>query len=107
MGDLNASPDEGNALKKGIVDLLNHPRVNNKFTPSSKGGALLSPTNEYGKYHTAFWKLRADYVLPSIDLNVIDSGVFWPVAGEALNELMLDRKSSSDHRMVWIKIKTE
>ncbi|MGB3409075.1 MAG: endonuclease/exonuclease/phosphatase family protein [Jannaschia sp.] len=107
MGDLNASPDEGNALKKGIGDLLNHPRVNNKFTPSSKGGALLSPTNEYGKYHTASWKLRADYVLPSIDLNVIDSGVFWPVAGEALHELMLDRQSSSDHRMVWVKIKTE
>ncbi len=105
MGDLNSSPDEGSSIRSGIGDLLNHPRVNHKFNPSSKGGELLSPTNESGKYHTAFWKLRADYVLPSIDLNVVGHGVFWPVEGEALHDLMLDRKSSSDHRMVWIKIK--
>lgn len=104
MGDLNASPDEGSALTNGIKNLLNHPKVNHKFTPSSKGGELLSPNNKYGKYHTAFWKLRADYVLPSMDLKVVDHGVFWPVEGEALYELMLDREASSDHRMVWIKI---
>jgi len=107
MGDLNSSPDEGSSIAKGIGDLLNHPKVNHEFSPSSKGGELLSPTNENGKYHTALWKLRADYVIPSIDLNVVDHGVFWPIEGEALHELMLDRKSSSDHRMVWVKIKTE
>lgn len=104
MGDLNASPDEGNAITKGIKNLLNHPKVNNTFTPSSKGGELLSPENGNGKYHTAFWKLRADYVLPSMDLNVLDHGVFWPIEGGRLHDLMLDRKASSDHRMVWIKI---
>ncbi|SDG99626.1 endonuclease/exonuclease/phosphatase family protein [Psychroflexus sediminis] len=107
MGDLNASPYEGNARTEGISDLLNHPRVNNEFTPSSKGGESLSPDNPYGKYHTAFWKLRADYVLPSKDLNVVDHGVFWPVEGEALHELMLDRESSSDHRLVWVEVKLE
>ncbi|NEV92921.1 endonuclease/exonuclease/phosphatase family protein [Psychroflexus sp. YR1-1] len=107
MGDLNASPDEGNARTEGISDLLNHPRVNNEFTPSSKGGESLSPDNPYGKYHTASWKLRADYVLPSTDLNVVDHGVFWPVEGEALHELMLDRASSSDHRLVWVEVKLE
>lgn len=107
MGDLNASPDEGNAIAEGIKNLLNHKKVNNQFTPSSKGGELLSPENENGKYHTAFWKLRADYVLPSIDLKVVDHGVFWPVEGEPLHDLMLDRKASSDHRMVWIKIATQ
>ncbi|WP_245603251.1 endonuclease/exonuclease/phosphatase family protein [Maribacter antarcticus] len=105
MGDLNSSPDEGSSIRSGIGDLLSHPRVNHKINPSSKGGERLSPTNESGKYHTALWKLRADYVLPSIDLNVVDCGVFWPVQGEVLHDLMLDRKSSSDHRMVWIKIK--
>ncbi|MBZ9626984.1 endonuclease/exonuclease/phosphatase family protein [Psychroflexus sp. CAK57W] len=107
MGDLNASPDEGSAITQGISDLLNHPRVNNGFTPSSKGGKLLSPDNTNGKYHTASWKLRADYVLPSTDLNVVDYGVFWPVEGEALHELMLDREASSDHRLVWVEVKLE
>lgn len=107
MGDLNASPDEGNAINDGISDLLNHPRVNDEFTPSSKAGELLSPNNPNGKYHTASWKLRADYVLPSKDLNVIGHGVFWPVEGEPLHELMLDRKASSDHRLVWVEIKFE
>lgn len=107
MGDLNASPDEGNAISEGIKDLLNHPRVNDEFTPSSKGGELLSPDNPNGKYHTASWKLRADYVLPSSDLNVMDYGVFWPVKGEPLHELMIGREASSDHRMVWIEIKLE
>jgi endonuclease/exonuclease/phosphatase family metal-dependent hydrolase len=104
MGDLNASPNEGNAMREGIRGLLNHEKVNDDFTPSSKGGEKLSPNNTYAKYHTAFWKLRADYVLPSIDLDVMDYGVFWPVEGEPLHELMLDREASSDHRMVWVKI---
>lgn len=107
LGDLNASPDEGNAIVGGIQGLLNHPKVNNQFTPSSKGGKELSPDNEYGKYHTAFWKLRADYVLPSTDLEVLNHGVFWPVEGEPLHELMTDRKASSDHRLVWVEINIE
>lgn len=107
MGDLNASPDEGNAINDGIRGLLNHPRVNNTFTPSSKGGEKHSPNNEHAKYHTAFWKLRADYVLPSTGLNVTDHGVFWPTEGEPLFELMEDREASSDHRMVWIEINLE
>lgn len=107
VGDLNASPDEGSAMTEGIRSLLNHSKVNNEFTPSSKGGELLSPDNKYGKYHTAFWKLRADYVLPSTDLNVVDHAVFWPVKGEPLHELMLDREASSDHRMVWVEVKLD
>jgi hypothetical protein len=107
MGDLNASPDGGNALIEGISGLLNHPRVNNNFTPSSKGGELHSPDIATGKYHTAMWRMRADYVLPSVDLNVIDYEVFWPAEGEPLYEMMKDREASSDHRMVWVKISLE
>ncbi|MGE0931053.1 endonuclease/exonuclease/phosphatase family protein [Peijinzhouia sedimentorum] len=107
MGDLNASPDGGNALIEGISSLLNHPKVNNKFTPSSKGGELHSPDIATGKYHTALWRMRADYVLPSVDLNVIDYGVFWPASGEPLYEMMENREASSDHRMVWVKISLE
>lgn len=107
MGDLNASPNEGSAIRSGIQDLLDHPRVNNKFTPSSQGGKNLSPHNPFGKFHTAFWKLRADYVLPSNDLRVLSHGVFWPTQGEPLYSLMTNREASSDHRLVWVKIAIE
>ncbi|GAA0751434.1 endonuclease/exonuclease/phosphatase family protein [Psychroflexus lacisalsi] len=104
MGDLNASPDEGSAINDGIKSLLNHPKVNNQFTPSSKGGKLHSPDNAFGKFHTVLWRLRADYVLPSSDLKVLDHGLFWPIEGEPLHELMADREASSDHRLVWVEI---
>lgn len=104
MGDLNASPAEGSAINGGIKSLLNHPRVNNKFTPSSNGGEAHSPNNEFGKYHTAIWRMRADYVLPSSDLEVLNYGIFWPIEDEPLYKLMEDRKASSDHRLVWVEI---
>lgn len=104
MGDLNASPDGGGAIKSGIINLLHHPKVNNSFTPSSKGAENHSPQDSLAKYHTAIWRSRADYVLPSFDLRVKDYGVFWPKEGEGLHELMLERKASSDHRLVWVKI---
>lgn len=104
MGDLNASPDGGGAIKSGIKELLNHPKVNNNFTPSSKGGQMNNANDSTAKYHTAYWKSRADYVLPSINLQVKNHGVYWPAKNEELHHLMQDRKSSSDHRLVWVKL---
>lgn len=106
MGDQNASPDEGDAISEGIRSLVSHPKVNNEMTPASKGGAAHSPTNSFAKNHTAFWRMRADYVLPSKTGFVLkSSGVFWPAKGEAFAELVEKRESSSDHRMVWVKVK--
>lgn len=106
MGDQNASPDEGNAITEGIRSLLAHPRINSDPAPASKGGAQHSPNNAFAKNHTAFWRMRADYVLPSgKGLQVLDSGVFWPAKGEPLAELVEKRESSSDHRLVWLKVK--
>lgn len=108
LGDQNASPDEGNAISAGIKTLLANPKVNHDFTPASKGGTEHSPTNAFAKNHTAFWRMRADYVLPSRNgLQVIDSGVFWPGKGEPMAELVEKRESSSDHRLVWVKLKLE
>lgn len=106
MGDQNASPDEGDAISEGIRSLVSHPKVNNEMTPASKGGAAHSPSNSFAKNHTAFWRMRADYVLPSKTGFVLkSSGVFWPAKGEAFAELVEKRESSSDHRMVWVKVK--
>ncbi len=108
LGDQNASPDEGNAIAEGIKSLLAHPKINSDTVPSSKGGAEHSPTNNFAKNHTAFWRMRADYVLPSRSgFKVLDSGVFWPAKGEPMSGLVEKRESSSDHRLVWVKVKLE
>lgn len=105
MGDQNASPVEGNAIREGIKSLIDSPKINSDFTPASKGGAAYSPENPFGVNHTAFWRMRADYVLPSrLGFKVVNSGVFWPAKGEPMSELVEKRESSSDHRLVWVKV---
>lgn len=108
LGDQNASPDEGNAIADGIRQLINNPAVNGTSAPESKGGIAHSPGNAFAKNHTAFWRMRADYVLPSKKgFEILESGVFWPAKGEPMSDLVEKRESSSDHRMVWVKLKME
>ena len=106
LGDLNSSPDEGDSHKEAITALVNHPKIQQEKVPASQGGALNMPSNPNAKHHTAFWKMRADYVLPSkIGIQVIDSGVFWPTPNDANYHLIASREASSDHRLVWVKLK--
>lgn len=108
MGDQNASPDEGSGIADGIRSLLASPKVQGEDAPSSKGGQEYSPNNPFAKNHTAFFRLRADYVLPSRSgLKVVNKGIFWPAKGEPMYDLVEKRESSSDHRMVWLKVKIE
>ena len=105
LGDQNASPVEGNALSDGIKSLLADPKINSDLIPASKGGADFTPNNIHAKNHTAFWRMRADYVLPSrFGFKVLDGGVFWPAPGEPMAGLVEKRESSSDHRLVWMKV---
>lgn len=104
VGDLNSSPDEGDAHKGAITALLDHPLVNNATKPSSVGGKQQRLDNVRAKFHTADWGMRADYVLPSVHLQAMDNGVFWPNKEQSLHRLVQDRSSSSDHRLVWVDI---
>ncbi|CAG5004149.1 hypothetical protein DYBT9275_03308 [Dyadobacter sp. CECT 9275] len=105
LGDQNASPDEGNAISSGIRSLLADSKINAENSPASTGGAQHSANNVFAKNHTAFWRMRADYVLPSRwGFKVRESGVFWPAKGEPMAELVEKREASSDHRMVWVKV---
>lgn len=63
-------------------------------------------------FNFQFLNVGVDYVLPSENLNVVDSGVFWPARGEEGRKLLNDERIgngfgkavSSDHRMTWIKV---
>lgn len=106
MGDQNSSSTEGNSRKEAIGSLLASALTNDTLIPQSKGGDLHKPNNMLSKYHTAFWGMRADYVLPSTHgFKVIDNGVFWPHSNSSEYRLIKDRNASSDHRLVWSLLK--
>lgn len=102
LGDMNAEAGSG-GVDGAIEQLLQHPRVND-VKPQSQGGKQHSPDKEGARYHTAAWRKRVDYVLPSDDLIIKDAGVFWPVEDEPGANLMNERSASSDHRLVWLDI---
>lgn len=102
LGDLNAGPGRG-GVSGAIEQLLEHPRVND-VQPMSEGGKRHSPDAEDAEYHTAAWRNRVDYVLPSTDLVVKDAGIFWPIEGQPGYRLMAERGASSDHRLVWLDL---
>lgn len=104
VGDLNAALHNSNAIVAGIKSLLDSPRVNGEYVPVSEGGKLNKP-GKYAQEHTASWGARADYVLPSVDLEVLDGGVFWPTSQSDLYYLVSERKASSDHRLVWVELR--
>lgn len=102
-GDLNAFPGDEAVAYDGIPaieQLLRHPRVRDPH-PVSPGAPAEAPeaTAAFGGDG-----VRVDYLLPSVGLEVIDSGVYWPAAdddpeGAALAEI------ASDHRLVWIDLR--
>jgi endonuclease/exonuclease/phosphatase family metal-dependent hydrolase len=106
MGDLNASADgDGDAINSAIKALVTHQRINQRFTPASVGAAQNTPEKAHAKYHTAAWRMRADYVLASdFGFNITDGAVFWPANTEADYAMVGTRGASSDHRLVWLKL---
>ena len=104
MGDLNASTLDGDANVKGIGSLLSHSNIQDPL-PLSQGGKLHAPDNVNAQHHTAYWGMRADYVLPSKNgFTVKGAGVFWPTDEQETFRLIKDRGASSDHRMVWVDV---
>ncbi|TGO03523.1 hypothetical protein PN36_05130 [Candidatus Thiomargarita nelsonii] len=88
MGDMNASPVEGDRDENAINQVLKHPRVH----------------QQVGYHHTTNWGLCVDYVLPSKNLKVYTSGLFWPKSSEPLYYLVEKAETSSDHRLVWVDL---
>ena len=104
-GDLNASVESTDNYPGTIAQLLQHPAVQAEPTPTSAGGSAHTPNNPHAATHTAGWRKRADYVLPSVyGTRVIQSGVFWPTVGQPKADLVSARQRSSDHRLVWVDL---
>lgn len=107
MGDLNASPTERDAIKAAINKLISSNKTHD-FVPKSKGGEQNDPGNEYSPAHTAGWKLRVDYVLPSsLGFKVRTGQVFWPTEQGKYYRLINSPELSSDHRLVYIDLQIE
>ncbi|MDH4116110.1 MAG: endonuclease/exonuclease/phosphatase family protein [Acidimicrobiia bacterium] len=118
-GDQNSDPLDGDSIPGSAQQLLDHPRVNAKVTPSSEGAveasALQGGANDAHLSDPAFdtadfsdsapGNLRADYVLPSKALRITDAAVFWPVQADPLFDLVgVFPFPSSDHRLVWVDV---
>jgi hypothetical protein len=117
-GDQNADPLDGDSIPGAIQQLLDHLMVNDTMTPTSTGGVwasetqgganashLSDPAEDTADFSdVAPGNLRADYVLPSKQLRIVDSAVFWPAEGEPFFELTgVFPFPSSDHRLVWVE----
>ncbi|WP_315902046.1 endonuclease/exonuclease/phosphatase family protein [Photobacterium rosenbergii] len=118
LGDLNADMADGDGIKTAIRDLLLHPKVHRtassgRMTPKSLGGRFLRPW-QHRRGRPSEWThisgLRLDYVLPSANLDILQSGVFWPDKKDPLRHLITDERgrerpqAGSDHRLVWVDI---
>src|ERR671913_1090025 len=120
MGDQNADPFDGDSVAAAAQQLLENPRVNTSLTPTSAGGpeqaVLQGGANLTHRGDSAFdtadfldvpgpGNLRADYVLPSKNLRMLDAGVFWPLSTDPLFRLVGTFPfPSSDHRLVWVDL---
>lgn len=104
MGTANLDPVDGEGRHAAIAELLSDPRLQDpeprrdpadpKQGPGQFGDPLLD---------TAHWdepepgNLRVDYVLPSAELTVRDSGVIWPAPGRPAAR-------ASRHGLVWVDL---
>ena len=125
MGDLNADNiDSKNNAKsrEGITALASSPLVNSEFAtgakiPTSNGGRNEENKNQHQKpeARTSTFGLRVDWTLPSKNLEIENSGVYWQAEGEPGRKLFNDKRIgqgwskwiSSDHRMVWVDLNLE
>jgi endonuclease/exonuclease/phosphatase family metal-dependent hydrolase len=116
-GDLNADPHDGGSHPTAIGQLLDHPRVAATPAPRSEGavaaalaqgganrehkGPSAEDTADFGDAPPSPGNLRVDYVLPSRDLVVCASGVYWPATPDAADAAAL---AATDHRLVWVDV---
>jgi hypothetical protein len=118
-GDQNSDPLDGDSIPGAAQQLIDHPLINTKETPTSEGAVeqaalqggintthLSDPVFDTADFaDNAPGNLRADYVLPRKNLQIVDAGVFWPGRDDPLFRLVGTFPfPSSDHRLVWVDV---
>jgi hypothetical protein len=120
MGDLNSDPADGDSRHDAIRSLLANPRLQGTQAPASEGGAEQArlqggrnasqagdPSQDTADLDDrSVGNLRIDYVLPSVDLPIEASGVFWPTSSQPDFALVGTYPFPvSDHRLVWVDVR--
>jgi len=108
MGDLNADPARGDSLDNPIAKwLLSNPRVQGDVVPRS-----VTAFRNLEPDMTAVWKMRVDYVLPSVGLEVVNAGVWRGAAdtppsvrGEGDENGAAVDPFPTDHFPVWVEVR--
>ncbi|MCV2874159.1 endonuclease/exonuclease/phosphatase family protein [Defluviimonas sp. WL0050] len=114
LGDANLDPIDGDGRPEALLALLSDRRFVDSL-PRSSGGAQAASQGGANRSHrgdpaldTADWpdvpgpgNLRVDYVLPSADLKVTGSGIWWPIQDDPA---AFAAETASRHRLVWVDI---
>ncbi len=116
-GDLNSDPLDGDSVPGSTAQLLDQPRVAAAPAPTSEGAVEASllqggvnlthrspPAQDTADFSEPPGNLRADYVLPSVDLRILGSGVFWRPSSDPLSRLTTGT-FPSDHRLVHVDLR--
>lgn len=107
-GDLNANP-EAEAIyenRTAISLLLDHPKIQEtaEYTIRRDVNAIPSTRETNTAQFGDDRRVRIDYVLPSVGLDILDGGVYWPFEEDDPAGLEVAEKAS-DHRLVWIDVR--
>jgi endonuclease/exonuclease/phosphatase family metal-dependent hydrolase len=93
LGDLNADPVDGSSLGNPIRSyLMSSNRLATDAEPRSCVGL-----EQLDEMDTSSFRLRVDYVLPSVDCEILDAGVWRHGA-------LSDEGFASDHFPVWVDL---
>jgi hypothetical protein len=78
VGDLNADPNKGRSLDNPIrKSILDNPRVRGEFVPVWSDGETVDGGG-LDRADTASWGMRVDYVLPSVEMEILGGEVVRP-----------------------------
>lgn len=107
VGDANLDPADSDGRRAAIEALLADPRLQDP-APRRPGPVRPEPGQQGDPaLDTASWpapgpgNLRVSYVLPSAELKVTGSGVFWPPEDDPRADIAA---AASRHRLVWVDI---
>jgi len=107
LGDANIDPTDGDGLKAAINALLADQRLQDPM-PKSNNTTLQNPDHSGDPaLDTVDWSdpkpgnLRVDYILPSANFTVLNTGIYWPNSDA---EAVTIATQASRHRLVWVDL---